>query len=111
MTTLLLFLLLTKNASAAKINDISILEVGNPSADTVELKLRSKEGQQDSFFFVGMSKSDPKLFSKLAMLLRKLDSSRPYVLNLDIKNFSRSPSGSFYRSESVDFMGTEPTKK
>jgi len=91
---------------AAKLDDVKVLGIASEK-DRVELKLHVSSGSKDSFFFVGMVKSDAESFEKMALVIKKLLLGDNFKLNLNIKNFSMSPSGSYYPSDSVNFSGIE----
>jgi hypothetical protein len=92
------------SAYAAKLEDVVILDV-KQSKDSVELKLHVTKGPKDSYFLVDLVKSDKNSFDKMALVLRKLKDKDDFKLGLDIQSFSMSPSGSYYRSDSVTFLG------
>ena len=93
---------LTTPTWAANLTDVKILEL-NYTNEKVVLKLHASQGPEDSYFFVNMSKVDPDSFNKLALLAKKLAMGDRLKLNLNIRSFSVSPSGSSYQSNSVSF--------
>lgn len=92
-------------ANAAKIDDVTVLDI-KYGKDSFEIKLQAANGPKDSHFLVDIVKSDKDSFDKLALVLKKLKKRNDFRLSLDIPSFSMSPSGSYYRSESVTFTGT-----
>ncbi len=103
---ILFFCLLANSAWAQKLDDVKILSVV-PGKDNVEVKLQMKNGPKGSYFFVDIKKADPEAFEKLVLLMKKISKKDSYKLNLDILSFSSSPSGSYYRSDSVTFSGSD----
>lgn len=87
---------------AMKLDDVKVLDI-NYGKDNFELKLHSSEGPKDSYFYVDITKDDPKAFDKLALVIKKMRDEKKFKLDLDIPSFSPKPSGSYYRSSSVDF--------
>lgn len=102
---IILVLLTINSVSAAKLDDVTILDIKQVS-DNFELKLQIKNGPKDSHFFVDIVKKDENAFSKLAIVLKKLKMKNDFKLNLEIPSFSASPSGSYYRSNDIKFLGT-----
>jgi len=96
--------LISSIASAARLEDVKILNV-MPGRDNFELKLQTKDGPKDSYFYVDITKSDPDSFEKLVYVIKKLMRRDKYKLDLDIPSFSASPSGSYYKSEGLTFYG------
>jgi hypothetical protein len=88
----------------AELLDVEILE-RNKSDDGVELKLRTKDGPLDTFFYLDIKKDDPNVVEKLSLVLKKTKMKNKFSLNLDIPSFSLLPSGSYYRSQSVLITG------
>ena len=93
------------SALAAKLDDVVILDLKQGN-DNFEVKLRMKNGPKNSFFLVDIVKNDKDSFDKLALILKKLKQGDDFKLSLNIPSFSMSPSGSYYRSDSVIFSGT-----
>ena len=107
MKTMIVFLcLIAHSAFAASLEDVRILETA-PGKDSLELKLQTKDGPKDSYFFVSIEKSDRAYSEKLALTDKKLKLGNEFKLDLDIPSFSAFPSGSFYRSEDVRFSGKD----
>ena len=102
---IIIFCLSISTAIASKLEDVTILEI-KQADDKFELKLHSKNGPKDSFFFVAIDKKDEKAFEKMALTLKKLKMKDNFKLGLDIPSFSMVPSGSFYRSNDITFLGT-----
>lgn len=103
---LLILLFSTSSVFAARLENVKILStVANKEG--VELKLHANQGPKGSYFFVVVSKFDNDSFYKLALVIKKLEKRDGYKLDLEIPSFSMSPSGSYYRSESVNFTGYE----
>ncbi len=94
------------SASAAKLENVSVMDVSHTLNDT-EFKLHASTGPERSFFYVRLKRTDPKLFDKFTVLSEKLFKGESYKLDLDIASFSMSPSGSRYPGESVKFSGAE----
>ncbi|MCC7441231.1 MAG: hypothetical protein IT285_06350 [Bdellovibrionales bacterium] len=103
---ILIFLMMATPASAATLEDVTILDV-TPKPDGVALKLHSKSGPDGSYFFVTLVKADKESFDKFALVTRKLQRGDQFKLALNIKSFSVSPSGSSYRSPDVKFTGED----
>lgn len=101
--------LISSLASAADLENVQVLEATS-GQDHVKLKLRTKEAPKDSYFYVDITKSDPDAFGKLVDVTKKLLERDRYKLNLNIKSFSASPSGSYYKSDGITFTGT-PVRK
>ncbi|QLY26897.1 hypothetical protein HW988_07855 [Bdellovibrio sp. KM01] len=101
---LALFFMSGATASAAQVNNVSLLDI-KYSQDKYELKLGANFEGKDTMFFVQIPKSDPDSFEKLSYVIKKLAQGDGYKLNLDIRSFTASPSGSFYRSQDVKFSG------
>lgn len=97
-------------ASAAKLEDVKILNIKS-GRDNFELKLQMKNGPKDSYFFVDIVKDDKNSFDKLVHVIKKILNKDKYKLDLDIISFSASPSGSYYRSEGINFYGTTQEKR
>ena len=97
---------------AAKLEDVVVLDITH-GKENVELKLQAKNGPKDSYFIVDVVKNDKDSFAKLAIVLKKLKNRDNFKLSLNIPSFSMTPSGSYYRSDSVDFSGiaTEDSAK
>jgi hypothetical protein len=102
--------LISTMASAAKLEDVRVLEV-LPGPDKFEFKLQKTGGPKESFFYIDIMKSDPDSFEKLSHVLRKYLRSDEYRLDLDVPSFSASPSGSSYRSLDVKVFGTAVEKR
>ncbi len=102
---IIFFCFTINSAHAAKLEDVVILDITHKK-DNFELKLQTKNGPKDSYFFVDIVKSDANSFGKLAIVLKKLKKRDDFKLTLEIPSFSVSPSGSYYRSESVTFSGS-----
>lgn len=94
--------LISSAASAARLEDVSVLEV-KPGQENIELRLHAKEGPQDSYFIVDITKSDPEAFDKLVKAIKKVKQKNHCQLDLNIPSFSVAPSGSYYRSEGITF--------
>jgi hypothetical protein len=103
--SLLLLVLMARPVFAAQVDDVLILDTKS-TQDGIELKLREKASPKDSYFYVNIVKEDKESFDKLGLVIKKLQKGRSFKLNLDIPSFSRSPSGSSYRSEYVTFSGS-----
>ena len=99
---------LSSTTMAARLEDVKILNV-TPGQENFELKLQTKDGPKDSYFYVDIVKSDPESFEKLVQVIKKLTRQDKYKLDLDIQSFSASPNGSYYRSEGLIFSG--PTRE
>lgn len=104
-TLIFSFLLASSVASAARLEDVKILNVIT-GKDNFQLKLQAKEAPFDSYFFLDITKSDPESFDKLMHVIKKMMHKNKYRLDLDIPSFSASPSGSFYKSEGITFSST-----
>lgn len=94
------------SAYAAKLDDVSVIEMKQGKNDKFELKLHAGNGPKDSYFFVDIVKSDKESFDKIALVLKKLKKKDAFKLGLEIPSFSMSPSGSSYLSDSVKFSGS-----
>lgn len=103
--TIIILLFAINTANAAKIDDAKVLDIKYVK-DSFEVKLQVANAPKDSYFLVDIGKSDSDSFDKLALVLKKLKKPSEFKLSLDIPSFSLSPSGSYYRSESVTFSGT-----
>lgn len=99
-----ILLLVSSVSSAATLEDVNILDI-KQGPQNVELKLQSKVGASDSYFYVDIVKEDSESFEKMAQVLNKLTHKGRYRLDLEIPSFSASPNGSYYRSERVRFVG------
>lgn len=102
------FLLLTLvigTTHAAKLEDVTILDL-KYEKKSFEVKLQVKDAKKDSYFLIDIVKEDENAFDKLALVLKKLKKKDSFKLNLDIPSFSVSPPGSYYRSNSVTFIGS-----
>jgi hypothetical protein len=99
-------LFLANSASAAKLEDVEVLAF-TPTKESITLKLHASQGPPDSYFTVDLTRTDPNTFDKLNYVMKKLENKKGYKLSLNIRNFSMSPSGSSYKSESVVFSGTD----
>jgi hypothetical protein len=101
-----LFLLVLMNAcvaSAANLEDLTILDI-KPGQSHLKLKLRSKDMPEDSYFFLDIVQSDPDSFGKMMLIIEKLARGDSYRLGANVKSFSDSPSGSYYKSEGVSIF-------
>lgn len=105
----ILGLLVGVMASAESINDVQVLDL-QTAADVVKVKMHAGGLPHGSFFYVFVYKKDSANFEKLGAILHKLNRPGEFRLNLDIDDFSPSPSGSTYRSEYVKF-DLRPLKK
>ncbi len=101
---ILVLFFISSISSAARLEDVKILEFAS-GQDSFELKLKTKDGAANSYFFVDIVKTDPNSFEKLVHVINKLSQRDSYKLDLNIISFSPSPSGSYYSSESVIFSG------
>lgn len=99
-------LLASPGAFAATLENVSILNV-KLEKDHVVLKVHVSNGAERNFFYVDVLKSDPDSFEKLSLVIKKQLADDSFKLDLDIPNFSPSPNGSYYRSESVTFIRSE----
>ncbi len=107
MKALIFLLCLTANSAlAANLENVDLLSVEHRK-NSIELKLHAKSGPKDSYFFVNIANSDSNSFEKLAFVIKKLEKGDKFKLDLEIPSFSISPSGSYYRSESVKFSGND----
>ncbi|HEY1078733.1 MAG TPA: hypothetical protein VGE46_01500 [Bdellovibrio sp.] len=106
MKKLILSLLLISNVSLAEtVTNVRVLDM-KQGPESVELKLQSKEGRPNSYFFVNIVKSDAGSFEKLSHVLNKMAFKDNYRLDLDIISFSDTPNGSYYQSDRVRFLGS-----
>lgn len=96
-------------ASAAILEDVRILNVKS-GRDNIELKLQTKDGAKDSYFYVDIVNNDAGSFEKLAHVIKKLMLRDKYKLDLSIPSFSAFPSGSYYKSEGITFYGLSDGK-
>lgn len=110
LINLTLALLFAAMSSAEPINDVQVLDL-QTAADVVKVKMHAGGLPQGSFFYVFVYKKDPNNFEKLGDIMNKLNRPGDYRLNLDIDDFSPSPSGSAYRAEYVKFELTSLKKK
>ncbi len=101
----LLFCLSTAQVSAAKIEDVVLIESVEKKDETV-LKLRIRSAP-DSYFYVKIVADDPQAAEKLALVNKKIDQDESFKLDLEIPSFSPSPNGSKYRSSYVKFSGKD----
>lgn len=97
--------LIMTNANAAKLDNVKILDI-KQEKENFSLKLQDSAGAKDSFFYVDIVAEDKEAFAKLALVLKKIKLQEKFKLALMIPSFSASPSGSYYRSNSVQFMGS-----
>lgn len=100
----LLLLSLTMTVHAAKIDDVKVLDMKYLKG-SFEVKLQVHNGKKDSYFVVDIVKEDEKAFEKLALVLKKLK-GKGLKLTLEIPSFSAHPSGAYYKSTSVTFVGS-----
>lgn len=99
-------LLISPGGFAATLPDVRVLGF-NRGANGVEVKFQTADGPRNSYFTVNIVQDDPGAFAKLAAVTEKLVNRDNYQLNLEIHNFSASPPGSYYRSPSVLFSGSQ----
>lgn len=99
----LIFLLTAAPAAAADLRDVKVLSVEPTDKESIKLKLQAPTAPKNSHFFVDVVKTDPEAFRKIYLVTKKLKSKAAVKLNLEIESFSHTPSGSYYRSESVKF--------
>ncbi len=92
-------------AFAARLGDVRILNI-MPGQGNFQLKLQTKDGPRDSYFFLDITKSDPDSFDKFIHVFKKMMYKNKYRLDLDIPSFSVSPSGSYYKSDGITFSST-----
>ncbi len=97
--------LLAGSVQAANLNDVALLSL-KPKKESFELKLRVKEAKENSYFLVEIGKDDEHALEKLSLVLKKLHLKNSFKLNLTIPSFSVSPSGSYYKSNYVQFSGS-----
>jgi len=102
---IIFFCLTINTALAAKVEDVHVLDF-KQGKDAFELKLHAKNGPKDSYFLVDIVKNDKSAFEKIALVLKKIKKKDDFKLDLDIISFSMSPSGSYYLSENVTFLGS-----
>lgn len=102
--TILALLFISSISYGARVEDVQILEIKNGPTNT-ELKLHSRTGEPGSYFYVDIVKEDTESFEKLSHIVNKLAYRNNYRLDLDIISFSARPSGGYYRSDSVTFIG------
>jgi hypothetical protein len=93
-------------AWGAKLEDVKILDITSKQ-DGIKMKLQVPKGPKDSYFFLEINKADKDSFLKLGQVIKKLMRHDKYKLNLNIPSFSPAPSGSYYRSDDVQFDGME----
>lgn len=105
MKKFILISLLASLSFAARLEDVRLLHV-NYGKDSFQLRLQTKEGPLDSYFFVDITKDDKDAFDKLMFVIKKLTQRDNYKLDLEIPSFSVSPSGSYYRSNDIKFFST-----
>ncbi|WP_413578702.1 hypothetical protein ACLVWU_09255 [Bdellovibrio sp. HCB290] len=98
--------LITTPAIAAQVNDIKVLEVKH-HPESLELKLGTKHNGKSTHFTVDIPKTDPENFEKMSAVIQKLSQGDAYTLNLDIPSFSAFPSGSYYKSPGIKFLGSD----
>lgn len=98
-------LLISSFSFAAQLEDVKILNI-KPGTENFELKLQAKEGSSDSYFYVDILKSDKDSYDKLVHVIKKITRREQYKLNLEIPSFSLTPSGSYYRGDSVLFSSS-----
>lgn len=103
--TFFIFSFVVGSAFADEIKGVSVLDLKYIKG-SFEVKLQIKDAKKDAFFLVDIVKEDEKAFDKLALVLKKMNKKESFQLNLDIKSFSPYPSGSYYRSTSVKFIGS-----
>jgi hypothetical protein len=99
---ILSLLFISSVATAAVLEDVTILEA-KPGRENFELKLATRDGPENSHFIVDLTKSDPESFEKLVKVVTKMMGKDQYKLDLNIRSFSLSPSGSYYKSEGITF--------
>ena len=100
-----MFCFTTSIASATTLEDVKILGVTVVN-DSILLRLQAKRAPNDSYFFLDIVKSDSDSFEKLGHIINKLTYFDKYKLDLNIQSFSAEPSGSYYRSEGINFYGS-----
>lgn len=108
MKTLFILILLNfmvGSAFAAELMDVKLLDVTYKKSSFL-LKLQVKDGPKDSYFNVEIVQEDQKALEKMALVLQKMKQKENFKLDLNIPSFSVSPSGSYYRSLYVTFLGT-----
>lgn len=103
IVTGLIFLLTAAQGHAADLRDVKVLSVEPTDKESIKLKLQAPGGPKNSHFFVDVVKTDPEAFQKIYLVTKKLKAKGGAKLNLTIESFSHTPSGSYYRSESVKF--------
>lgn len=88
---------------AASLEDVEVLKY-DVAPDRLSLTLQVQNADPSSFFYVDITKSDPIAFEKTMLVLQKISQKDSFVLSLNIPSFSLTPSGSYYKSESVTFI-------
>ena len=103
--SVVIFCLTINSGFASTLEDVSLLDVKHVK-NNFELKLQVKNAPANSYFTVALVETDKEAFNKLALVLKKMKLKKNFKLNLNIPSFSATPSGSYYKSDSVTFMGT-----
>lgn len=108
MKIILIFLFIgfTNFASANILEDVKLLDLKYVKGG-FEIKLQDKkQSEKNAHFIVRIIQDDDKAFEKISIVLKKQKLKDAFKLNLDILSFSAFPSGAFYLSTSVKFLGT-----
>jgi len=102
---ILIFMIIiqTSLVFADKVENVEILKI-TPGNNNFELKLKAKSAPQGSYFYVDIVKGDVTSFDKLGLVIQKIEKKSNFILSLDIPSFSQTPSGSYYKSDSVSFF-------
>lgn len=104
LTTIIFLSLAIGSAHAAKVEDVSVLDV-QYKKDNFVVKLQTKDGKKDSYFTVDIVREDVNAFEKLGHMMQKMKKPDLYKVDLDIPSFSAHPSGAYYKSTSVKVSG------
>lgn len=86
---------------AKNLNDVSVLDIQEEKSKYI-VKMRTADGEKDSFFFVRLQKNDPNFVEKYKLFKDVLEKKTDKKLNLEIKSFSTLDSGSSYPAEHVN---------
>jgi hypothetical protein len=95
---------------AANLENVKVLSV-KTGKENIEVKMQLSNSPKDSYFTVDIIKSEPEASEKIKIVNNKVRLKDRYKLDLEIPSFSPSPSGSYYRSNYVKFVGTSLEKK
>lgn len=92
-------------ANAAWADPLENVKISDVTLSKGSVRLRVQNGSSpEAYFFVDVTRDDPKSFEKLGLVTKKLVAGEKFRLDMSIVSFSAHPGGSYYRSKDVTFI-------